>query len=131
MSEQPTCGEGLAAHAGLPSKLGELLTAVADVLEVHIHALDLTDERSRKEYEAYRDLARAHRLIGGQLTAMGERMMGYRDLPMGRHDMRMMGAAAARDAFRQFVEREQELVALLQLRLPQDRQMLEEMGRPR
>jgi hypothetical protein len=51
-----------------------------------MEALDLTDDHSREEHEAYRELARGHRKIAAELRATARRMAGYRDLPMGRHD---------------------------------------------
>jgi hypothetical protein len=54
-------------------------------------------------------------------------MASYRDLPMGRHDEQVMMSAEPRDAFARFVRREQELMALLQGRVEQDRQMLDAM----
>jgi hypothetical protein len=51
MDDQPTCGKGLAEHAVLPAKLGELIVSVAGVLEAHMPALDLTDAPFRSEGE--------------------------------------------------------------------------------
>ena len=128
MTDQPTCGKGLAEHAVLPAKLGALTTAVAEILETHLQALDLTDEHSKHEYDVYRHLATAHRVAGDTLAAIAKQMTGCRDLPMGRHDMKAMEAPAVRDSFQRFIEREQELLGLLQQRLEQDEQMLREMG---
>ncbi|HJR63643.1 MAG TPA: hypothetical protein VJ803_08055 [Gemmatimonadaceae bacterium] len=128
MSDQPTCGKGLAANAALPAKTGALITSIAEVLVVHMRALDLTDERSREEYRAYEHLATALRLAGRQLSAIGDEMTGYRDLPMGRHDMTSMTVPAVRDSFREFIEREQELLVLLQGRIAEDQHLLEQMA---
>jgi hypothetical protein len=120
MTDHSTCGQGLAEHAGLPAKLGELTAAVAAVLEVHMQALDVTDENARKEYEAYRELVGAHRLAAGQLAAIARQMAGYRDLPMGRHKMEAMSGPAVSQTFQAFVERAQELLALLQQTVERD-----------
>ncbi|MGH8310602.1 MAG: hypothetical protein ACRETX_12525, partial [Steroidobacteraceae bacterium] len=61
MDEQRTCGQGLAEHAALPAKLAELTDAVAETLERHQEALDLSDESSRREHAAYVELAQQHR----------------------------------------------------------------------
>jgi hypothetical protein len=74
VNEQPTCGKGLAEHSALPAKLGELTAAIAENLEVHRKALDLTDENARKEYEAYVKLAQEYRTIASQLQATAEHM---------------------------------------------------------
>jgi hypothetical protein len=130
MDDHQTCGQGLAENAALPAKLGELTASVADILEAHTPALDLTDERSKREYEVYRLLVEDHRQASLQLEAIGKQMVGYRDLPMGRHDEKAMAASAVVESFQRFVELEQELLTLLQRRVEQDRQMLVAMGVP-
>jgi hypothetical protein len=129
MDEQPTCGKGLAANSGLPAKLGELTAAVAQVLELHMKALDLEDSNARTEHDAYLTLAREHRTVATQLQALSAEMAGYRNLPMGRHDFRAMSAPENVEAFERFIGVEEELLQLLQNRLKQDRAMLLEMGR--
>ena len=128
MDEEQTCGKGLAQHSALTTSLGELVASTARVLEVHMKALDLTDENAKRESDAYRELASAHRRIAGELADTASRMAGYRTLPMGRHDMAAMMSAAPRHAFAGFVKQEQALVTLLQTRLAQDTAMLEAMA---
>ena len=128
MDEQQTCGKGLAQHSALTASLGDLVASTARVLEVHMKALDLTDENAKREYEAYRELASAHRRIAGELADTAERMAGYRTLPMGRHDMTVMMSAPPRHAFAGFVNLEEALVALLETRLAQDKAMLAAMA---
>ncbi len=130
MGEQPTCGQGLAAHSALPAKLGELTAAVAEVLEIHTTALDLEDENARRERDAYLKLVAEHRQTAAELRAIGEEMAGYRDLPMARHDASVMASPVVADAFEKLVAVEEELLALLRERLEQDREMLAEMRRP-
>ncbi len=127
METPQTCGRGLAEHSALSAKLAELTDSVGLILELHMKALDLTDENSRKEFDAYRRLANTHRDIAAHLHTIATEMGGYRDLPMGRHDTRMMAAPAAVDAFEEFVKHEQELATVLERRLEQDRQMLIQM----
>ena len=128
MDEEWTCGKGLAAHAPLPASLGELLASTARVLEVHMKALDPTDANAKREIEAYRDVATAHRRIANELATLAERMENYRTLPMAPHDMAIMTSAAPRHAFAGFVAQEEKLLALLQSRLESDTAMLAEMG---
>jgi hypothetical protein len=123
----PTCGKGLAAHAPLPQTLGDLMAAVGEILELHRRALDLDDAAAREEDEAYRDLAERHRAAAAGLRETAERMTASRDLPMGRHDLSALGDAPARAAFAEFVRLEQQLVTLLEARLPADEAMLAEM----
>jgi hypothetical protein len=127
MADQPTCGKGLAANAWLPAKLGELSSAMAGMLEIHTTALDLTDENSEREREAYLSLVGKYREVGAQLHALAEEMAGYRDLPMGRHDMAVMTDPQMAETFAQVVSAKEELLTGLQQRIDGERQMLAEM----
>ena len=128
MDDQPTCGKGIAERSKLTSMLGELVAATARVLEVHMKALDVSDPNSKREFDAYRDIATAHRRVAADLASTAERMAGYRTLPMGRHDMAMMMSPAPRHAFAGFVKLEEELAAFLTKNLEQDHAMLSQMG---
>jgi hypothetical protein len=128
VDEQQTCGKGLAQHSALTASLGELVASTARVLEVHMRALDLADESSKREYDAYRELASAHRRIAIELADTAHRMAGYREMPMGKHDMAAMMSPAPRHAFAGFVKHEESLLALLQTRLAADHAMLEMMA---
>jgi hypothetical protein len=127
MESQRTCGQGLAEHSPLPAKLAELTASVAENLELHMKALDPTDESSRKEYDAYLELANGHRKIAAQLQSIARQMAGYRDLPMGTHDQKAMSTPEVREPFQRFVALEEELRALLDTRLERDRRMLIDM----
>ena len=127
MNEQLTCGKGLAANSVLPATLAEVISSLSTVLAVHLKALDLEDENSCREHAAYSQLAKAYGDIADSLRATAERMSGYRDLPMARHDMNAMTASEPAEAFGRFVNMEQELLALLQARLPSDRSMLADL----
>lgn len=125
VDDTPTCGKGLAEHAELPAKLGELAGALARVLELHMQALDLGDAASRAEYDAYEELSGAFRGIAADLTSTARRMARYRDLPMGRHAMEVMSAPESAQAFAGFVRLEGELAKLLDRRLARDRAMMQ------
>jgi hypothetical protein len=127
MDDLPTCGKGLAANASLPDKLGALTGAAADVLELHMDALDLTDPAAAQEHAAYALLVAEHRAAAGRLTTIARHMADYWDLPMARHDAARMAAPPVRAAFRNFVTLERELLTLLQQRLPGDEAMLTAM----
>ena len=127
MVDQLTCGKGLAENSALPAKLGDLIESTAEILEIHMGALDLEDNDSRREHEAYRELVRDHRRIAAALRETARRMAGYLDLPMGRHHTSVMSSRKAFEAFEKFVKLEEELLAMLQKRLEADRVMLSEM----
>jgi formiminotetrahydrofolate cyclodeaminase len=125
--EQPTCGKGLAENSVLPARLGSLLGAMAENLEVHRKALDLTDQNSRAEYDAYGELIKELQQVAGQLEATANQMAGYRDLPMGKHDEQEMTHPRVRETFEKFVQQKQELLSLLEQTAERDNKLLETM----
>ncbi len=122
-----TCGKGLAASAVLPERLGAVVSAMAEVLHVHMEALDPEDDASRREHEAYGRVSRQLGQMASQLDALAREMAAYRDLPMGRHDMEAMNRPIVRESFAAFVERKQDLLSLLQETEASDQEMLEQM----
>ena len=127
MDAPQTCGRGLAENSALPAKLAQLTEVIAVMLELHMKALDLSDPAANKELDAYRQLANEHRDVAAKLHSIGHEMVGYRDLPMGRHDPKAMASSAAADAFDKFVKLEEELREMLERRLERDREMLSQM----
>jgi hypothetical protein len=126
MEDQQTCGKGLAEHAVLPAKMAELMAAIAENLELHREALDFNDSNSKKEYDAYLELAGEHRELGLELQATAKKMADCWDLPMGEHDQHVMSSPKVLAAFQRVVHVEQELLVLLQKRVEQDLKMLRE-----
>jgi hypothetical protein len=126
-AEQPTCGKGLAENSVLPRMLGKLIAAMAENLQVHSRALDLTDHNSRAEFDAYAVLMRELQQTALQLEKTADQMLGYRDLPMGRHDEKAMTHPRVQEVFERFVERKQELLSLLEQTAARDTQLLEMM----
>jgi hypothetical protein len=121
---EPTCGQGLAEHSVLPGKLSEVMTAMAETLEVHRTALDLSDEDTRPEDVAYRDLAEDQRAAAAQLRAIAGDMAGHLELPMGRHRIEVLTSPEAVAAFERFVASERDLLGLLQQTLARHEAML-------
>jgi hypothetical protein len=129
MEEQDdwTCGKGLAASAVLPERLGAVTAAMAEVLRVHMESLDPEDDASRREHEAYDRVSQQLGQAASHLDALAREMAAYRDLPMGRHDMEAMNRPIVGESFAAFVERKQDLLALLQETAESDLEMLEQM----
>jgi hypothetical protein len=100
---------------------------MAENLEVHRRALDLTDQNSRAEHDAYGELVRELKQAAGQLETTANRMAGYRDLPMGSHDKQAMTHPRVRETFESFVKQKQELLSLLEQTAGRDSNLLEAM----
>jgi hypothetical protein len=128
VEDQITCGQGLAEHAALPALLAELTDSVAENLELHLKALDLQDDHSRKEHDAYVELAKQYREIADRLRTTADQMAGYRDLPMGRHNETVLAEPQVLEAFEHLVKTEEALLALLEKRVRQERRLLSEFG---
>jgi hypothetical protein len=121
---EPTCGQGLAEHSVLPGKLSEVMEAMAETLEVHRTALDLSDESTRPEDAAYRDLAERQRAAAAQLRVIAGEMAGHIDLPMGRHRFEALTSPQAVAAFERFVGAERDLLGLVQQAVARHEAML-------
>ena len=124
MDEPRTCGEGLAQRSALPARVSALTAAMAEVLETHQQTLDLTDDNARAERIAYAQLTSDYRRLTSELRETADRMLGYRDLPMARHDAQAMLSPEIRDALANLVERERDLAALLKTWIDEDQAML-------
>jgi hypothetical protein len=126
--EQPaTCGEGLAAHAVVPEKLGAFIGAMAELLQNHTRGLDDRDANARLERKAYEDLVKQQRAVATGLSALAGAMKGYRDLPPAAHDERILADQRSIDVFSAFIHAEEELLGQLQKGLDSHRAMLSAM----
>src|SRR6266511_4559692 len=124
-SGQQTCGKGLAETSFLPAKLGKLISAMADNLEVHRKTLYLTDPNSQAEYDAYEKLLKDLRQVAAQLSVTANQMADYRDLPMGRHDGKAMTHPRVEESFGKFVQSKRKLLELLEQTEERDNHLLE------
>ena len=124
-----TCGNGLAERASLPSKMSEVAEAMSRVVELHQRGLVLDDAHARTERDAYARLEAQFRTASELLKTIGREMSGYRDLPMGKHDMAALSTAENVGAFAGLVRVERELAEQLRESLERDEAMLAQMPR--
>jgi hypothetical protein len=128
--DQPTCGKGLAENSILPEQVSKVIAAMAENLETHMQALDLTDKNSSAEYAAYEHLVKELKQSALQLHLTANQMTGYRELPMGRHNMKEMTHPRIREAFERFLKEKRDLLSLLEQTMQRDNQILETMPIP-
>ena len=124
MEEEPTCGRGLAATAGVPSALAAVAASIARNLEVHTRALDPDDPVATQERHVYDRVVSSLRDAVLGLETVAEEMEAAVDLPMGAHDLAAMTTPDVLDAFARLVAAEDELRRLLEERRAENRQML-------
>jgi hypothetical protein len=114
VTQQQTCGQGLADNSALPARMAEVTGLLADVLELHLPTLDLTDPLSRREHDVYQDLVGRYRDVAVRMREAAHRMAGFRDLPMGSHDLEKAADPRMAETFAEFIRRKRELRELLQ-----------------
>ena len=127
MPEEPTCGQGLARHAELPSLVGDLIESVADNLSAHLPGLVSSDENSQHERHVYEHLAGRLRQAGAMLHAIGTEMAGHQDMPMGEHDLRALSSGEAIDALERTTRVEARVIAWVQEQLTEHQAILAEI----
>lgn len=125
MSEQTTCGQGLAQHAELPLLMGELMGSVAENLSAHLPGLVSSDENSEHEKHVYEHLAARLREAAAMLKAIGSEMAGYTDMAMGEHDLEALSSGEAIDALERVTGVEAQLVARVQEQLTEHQAILD------
>jgi hypothetical protein len=126
MTDQPTCGQGMAEHAGLPLALAELEESLAENLDGHVGTLDLTDEHARTEHDVWVEVAERHRAVAAALREAADLMARQRDLPMARHDPAALSSASVAATLRRLVAAERSTVGLLETWMRRYEQMLQQ-----
>jgi len=124
MSEQQTCGKGIAARSPLPARLADVTEAMASVLAFHQKSLPLADDSAAAELRMYSRLEEQYRSVAAFLRSIAQTMAEARDLPMAPHDVKILGSTENRDAFAKFVEAERLLAEYLDRAISEDRAML-------
>jgi hypothetical protein len=124
MTDQRTCGEGLAERCRLALSLAGLFDRSAENLEVHVDTLHLTDEHARAERDVWLRVAEQHRAIAVQMRTIAELMGVYRDMPEAAHDAETMSSGRVVGAFARFVAAEQAAAALLEEWVERDQERL-------
>ena len=128
MSDQATCGQGLAERSALHRAMADLLEAIQDNLDAHLPSLSPRDADAAPEREAYTVLLGEHRQLVESLRGTAARMAGYRDLPMPEHDPDALGSPRVMSAFRDYVTAQDRLLELLRKGVAEDRAMLQAAG---
>jgi hypothetical protein len=124
VEEEPTCGRGLAATAGVPSALAAVAAGIAQNLEVHTRALDRDDPVATQERHVYDRVVRGLRGAVLGLETAAEEMAAAVDLPMGAHDLAAMATPDVLAAFEGLVAAENDLCRLLEERRADNEQMI-------
>ncbi len=124
MSDDWTCGKGLAAHAHIPEMIGVFVESMATLFDRHTLALDPGQEAGRAEYEVYAGLVAQYRMIAASLARVSAEMADLESLPMAEHDMDVMMSDELDAAFRAVIAAERNLLSALQSTVEEHEAML-------
>ncbi len=124
VEEEPTCGRGLAQNAVVPAGLAAVAAGLAQNLEIHTRALNLSDAATVREREVYERVAHSLRSAATDLQTAATEMASAVDLPMGAHDMAVITTPDVLDAFARYVAAEDDLRRTLDAQHVDNEQML-------
>jgi hypothetical protein len=125
--QKMSCGQGVAANAVLPEKVGVLMGSMAALLQNHTRSLDAADSNTKQERDAYHRLIKELGAVASSSQALAAAMRSYRDLPNATHDVRVLADQKSRDVFASFIRAEEDVHALLQTTVAEHRAMLNAM----
>jgi hypothetical protein len=109
-----TCGQMIAGMAGIPAKLSEGATSVADMLDAHA-AIMGKDKEGMAEAKGLRALAKTHRQVAAELTKASGEMKKAEHWPAAPHDMAKMTTDPKLQAANQkVIDTHKEIIAMLQ-----------------
>lgn len=111
---QESCGQMLSSMAGIPAKLAEGASSVADMLDAHAALLG-KDKDSQAEAKGMRAIAKTHKQIAASLTKASEEMKKASSWPAAPHDMAKMSADPKLAAANQkVIDVHKEIIAMMQ-----------------
>lgn len=125
MADEATCGTGMASNAILPTRMAEVMAALADVVTRHTESLDSDEVAGAAESEAWLAIATEHRQLARQLSAAADHMESQQDLPVANHDMSVLTSENAMSALEHYVAAQERLSELLRQQLSEFRTMLD------
>jgi hypothetical protein len=129
MAEVSTCGQGLAHHAVLPTRMAALSTAMADNLLAHVDVVSGQDNAAQQERRIYRDLADKYGDTARLLATIGDEMASQHNMPVADHALPLMSSANVITAIQAMANAEDELAALLRDLAAEHRAVLRELAR--
>lgn len=113
MDDELTCGMELARNAGVPEKLGALMSHVAENLEAHARWVGTANDEAKREHDAMLAVAEGYKTMGEAGRAAAELMRSLEHLPAVRHDPSARDLPAFRAWMTTKIQLQREVAALL------------------
>jgi hypothetical protein len=116
--DNKSCGQHMADRAVLPSKMTELMTSVADMMDAHA-AFMIANAKGNKdamaEAEGMKMLAKDHRELSTMMSKTATNMTNAAKWPNAPHDMnKMMADPKIQETMKRLLKNEKEMHALMQ-----------------
>jgi hypothetical protein len=112
-SNEPTCGQELAADAGVPQKLAELWSHVADGLSAHAHWVGTDSPEAALEHASLLAIAQEYRAVAAAASRASTIMKSLSDLPRALHDPERANRVQLARWMRHKIELQQEFAAMI------------------
>lgn len=127
MTEQHTCGKGIAARSPLPARMADVANAMAEIFAFHQKSLPLNDDAAAAELRTYARIEEQLRSIAAFLQSLAQTMADAYAMPMAPHDFSVLATAENAGTFGRFIASEQQLFEYLREAVEKDRAMLAQM----
>jgi hypothetical protein len=112
--QQESCGQMVSGMSGLPAKMAEGNTSVADVVDAHAALLG-KDKESAAEAKGMRALAKTYRQVASDLNKASDEMKKAASWPAAPHDMaKMQSDPKLTAATKKMIDVHKEIIAMLQ-----------------
>lgn len=113
-ASEPGCGQFIASMAGIPEKLSESATAVAELMDAHAALLG-KEKAAQNEAKGLRMMAKTDKQVAMELKKASKEMKKAGSWPATPHEMAKMNAdPKVQAATKKVIEKQKEVIALLQ-----------------
>jgi|GEM_PF-1846803 hypothetical protein len=113
-ADKMSCGQMIAGMAGIPAKLSEGASSVADMLDAHAAVMG-KEKEAAAEAKGLRALAKTHKQIAASLTKASEEMKKAASWPAAPHDMaKMKSDPKLAAASQKVIDVHKEIIAMMQ-----------------
>jgi hypothetical protein len=130
-TNEPTCGQELAAAAEVPDKWRQLMDHVATNLEAHASWVGADSHAARDEHDALLRVARAYRDMAEAAARAAAAMTAMKDLAPAPHDPSRIDRAGQASWMRLKIQIQRELAALITRHADESQAALAELSASR
>jgi len=124
---EDTCGQELAAGAGVPEQLGALFKHLAENLRDHATWVGTTTAEAKREHDAMLATAESYDLISAKSEQAAAAMRALEKLPAVPHDASKLDRQKLADWTKKKIELQGKLASVLLAHAEQSQRVLDEL----